>query len=224
MLSQPMLPWADHAACMSPWVVSSPSGGARGRSCRTGTQWPGTPAPGPPARRSGSSGWTSGWSHRSSGTAADRHMVYYSRSSNEVSDDLTAHKAQLQTGTWYIIAEVAMRCRIVAVFLKKSNYSEIIYICWTFNFVYFVSRTIHKFRCQWIIYLLHSVIFCIIWNPPLQESTNNFIGFKPRNLVPMKLNDFTEIRILKFTSASFFNLQAFDCFLIGSYESDVEDN
>jgi len=34
-------------------------------------------------------------------------------------DNLTAHQAQLQTGTWYIIAEVAMRCRIVAVFLKS---------------------------------------------------------------------------------------------------------
>jgi len=74
--------------------------------------------------------------------------------------------------------------------IDMFNYSEIIFIHWTFNFVYLVGRTIHELKIP-MKYLFTLVIFNIIWNPQIEVFTNMSIIVKPQNLVPMKLNDFT---------------------------------
>jgi len=83
----------------------------------------------------------------------------------------------------------------VLIFCKFLNltYSETIFICWTFNFIYFIGRTIHKFKIP-TKYLFTEVVFKIIWNPQIQVSTSMSIVVKPRNLVPTKYNDFTVLR------------------------------
>ena len=65
-----------------------------------------------------------------------------------------------------------------------------IFICWTFNFVFFMVRAIHKLPK----YLFIFVILHIIWNPRIQVSTNMSIMVKPQNYVAMKRNNCTGVR------------------------------
>ena len=67
---------------------------------------------------------------------------------------------------------------------KNVTY-EIIFIRWTFNFVYFVGRAIHKFKIL-TKYSFTLVLFSIIWNHRIQLSTNMSIINKPQNFEPIK--------------------------------------
>jgi len=69
------------------------------------------------------------------------------------------------------------------------KYCEIIFIHWTFNFVYFVGWAIHHFKIP-LKYFFNLVILGIIGNPRIKVFTNMSIIIKPRNFDPMKLNDF----------------------------------
>jgi len=69
-------------------------------------------------------------------------------------------------------------------------------------FLYFVSRTMHKFKIP-AKYLFTKLTFNIIWNS-LQVSMKMSIVVKPWNLVPTKLNDFTAIIIYIITQ--YFNI------------------
>jgi len=70
------------------------------------------------------------------------------------------------------------------------EYCEIIFICWTFNFMYFVGGAIYEFKIL-LKYLFVLIILSMIWNSRIQVSTNMSIVFKPWNFVPMKLHYFT---------------------------------
>ena len=72
---------------------------------------------------------------------------------------------------------------------------EIIFIRWTFNFMFFVGRAIHEFKIP-LKYFFTLFAWHIIWNPQTQVST---IVIKPRNCVPIKMKDFT---VNKFTFPS----------------------
>ena len=72
-------------------------------------------------------------------------------------------------------------------------YCEIIWFCWTLNFVYFMGMVNHEFKK----YLFILVLLHILWNPQIQVSTYMSNVVKPWNFVPTKLNDFTVFNLLK---------------------------
>jgi len=70
----------------------------------------------------------------------------------------------------------------------QQNYCEIIFICWTFHFVFFIGWAIHKFDPnKRLIHLSQGKS----WNTQFKISLNMSIVDKPQNFVPMKFNDFT---------------------------------
>jgi len=73
---------------------------------------------------------------------------------------------------------------------QVTAYCETIRICWTYNFVFFVGKTIHEFMIR-TKYLFTLVILQIIWNSWIQVSTNMSNGINPRIFVPKILNSFT---------------------------------
>jgi len=73
--------------------------------------------------------------------------------------------------------------------ISIQPYCEIIYICWTINFV-FRGRTIPEFKIL-SKYLFMLIILQIIWNPRIKVSMNMPNVVKPQYFVPTKLNDFT---------------------------------
>jgi len=75
-------------------------------------------------------------------------------------------------------------------YLYKLIHSEIIYYHWTFNFVCFVGRAIHEFQIP-TKYWFTLVILIMILDPRIQVPSAMSIIIKPRNLVPMNLNDCT---------------------------------
>jgi len=72
----------------------------------------------------------------------------------------------------------------------SPKYCAIIFIHWTWNFVYFVGKEIHEFHIP-MKYLLSLEILDIILNIQIQMSTNISV-FNPRHFVPY---DFTVYRI-----------------------------
>ena len=57
------------------------------------------------------------------------------------------------------LSKVALQC----------TYCEIIFIRWTFNFMYFVSKTIHEFKIPMKCWL-NLIVVCLIW-----KSTNSHV-------------------------------------------------
>jgi len=100
--------------------------------------------------------------------------------------------------TQYIVLPLPKHCSTISLFkfcVLKSLYRiywEIIFIHWTFNFVFFMGRAIHEFKIP-TKYLFTSFLLHIIRNPRTQVSTNLSIAVTPPNFVPIKLNDFTVI-------------------------------
>jgi len=62
------------------------------------------------------------------------------------------------------------------------KYCEIIFICWTFNFLYFVGRTVNKFKRPM---KFLSNYFCVLFeNPRIQVTKNMSIIVKPKWFQP----------------------------------------
>ena len=74
---------------------------------------------------------------------------------------------------------------------NSLNYCEIIFICGTFYFLSFVGMSNHKFISP-TSYFVTLVILRLIWK------SMNYIIFKRRIFVPLKLNDFLVDEILHF--------------------------
>ena len=73
---------------------------------------------------------------------------------------------------------------------RLRSKSEIIYICCTFNFVYFIGSAIYEFKTPTEYFKGH-LFLSKTKKTQIWFSTNISIVVKPRNFVPMILNDFT---------------------------------
>jgi len=76
---------------------------------------------------------------------------------------------------WLIDRGVLQQINIIVM-----PYWEIIFICWTVNFMFFMGCTIHIFKIP-MKFLFTLVILCIIYNPWNQVSMNIPIVVKPRS-------------------------------------------
>jgi len=79
------------------------------------------------------------------------------------------------------------------------HYFEIIFIRWTFNFVFFMGSAIHKFKFS-PKRELTLVILRIIWNPQIQVSTNMPSLMVSWNFVPMNIEMISQLMPLTFVS------------------------
>jgi len=70
-------------------------------------------------------------------------------------------------------------------------YCDIIFICWTFHFVYYVGRTTNKFKIPTHCWFNVIVVFNLKIN---EGSTNMSIIMKAQNFMPLKIKWFHSIR------------------------------
>ena len=81
----------------------------------------------------------------------------------------------------YTYSDFVAYCCSSLAWHKANHYCEIIFICWTFNFVPFMGRTIHEFNPTKCWYNL--IVVCIIW-----KSTNSSVQKHVHHLSTMKFH------------------------------------